>query len=62
MEYVDEMTKQIQTGDTLTIIVPEFVSNSRLTSLLHTNTADLLRKQLRRYPNIVVIDVPYHVN
>ena len=62
LEYVDEMTKQIQTGDTLTIIVPEFVSNSRLTSLLHTNTADLLRKQLRRYPNIVVIDVPYHVN
>jgi hypothetical protein len=29
---------------------------------LHMNTADLLRKHLKRQPGIVIISVPYHVH
>lgn len=60
--YISEISRQRQPGETITIVVPEFVSNSRLTNALHTNTADLLREQLKRQHGIVIINVPYHVN
>jgi len=59
--YIAEIARHRQPGETITIIVPEFVSNSRLTGALHTNTADLLRNQLKRRHGIVIINVPYHV-
>ena len=60
--YIDELTKLRQPNETITIVVPEFISNNPLAALLHTNTAELLRGRLKRVPNLVVIDVPYHVN
>jgi len=33
-----------------------------VTAALHTNTADLLRSQLKRQPGIVIINVPYLVH
>lgn len=60
--YITEISKQRQPGETLTIVVPEFISNNPLTGVLHTNTADLLRSQLKRYEDIVIINVPYHVH
>ena len=61
LEYIDDIARQRQPGETLTIVVPEFISKSRITSALHMNTADLLRSQLKRQPGIVIINVPYHV-
>lgn len=60
--YISEISHQRQPGETITIVVPEFVSTSRITDALHTNTADLLREQLKRQHGIVIINVPYHVN
>ncbi len=60
--YIAEVAKQRQSGETITIVVPEFVAESRLTATLHTNTADLLRSQLKRQHGIVIINVPYHVH
>ena len=62
LEYISEMTRQRQPGETLTIVVPEFVSNSPLTAALHMNTAEILRSQLKRQHDIVIISVPYHVH
>jgi amino acid transporter len=59
--YIDEIAKRRQPGETITIVVPEFISTSRITAALHMNTAKLLRDQLKRQPGIVIIDVPYHV-
>jgi len=42
-------------------VVPEFVSNNRVTSALHTNTAEILRSQLKHLHDIVITNVPYHV-
>lgn len=59
--YIADIAEHRQSGETLTIVVPEFVSGNGLTSALHTNTADLLRSQLKRQEGIVIINVPYHV-
>ncbi len=61
LEYIADISTVRQPGETLTIVVPEFISNSALTAALHTNTAELLRNQLRRQRGIVIINVPYHV-
>jgi hypothetical protein len=60
--YIAEIARQRQPGETITIVVPEFVSNNRLSSALHTNTADLLRSQLKHQDGIVITSVPYHVH
>jgi hypothetical protein len=62
LEYIIDIARQRQPGETLTIVVPEFISDSRLTSPLHMNTAELLRSQLKRQQDIVIINVPYHVH
>ena len=62
LEYINEIARQRQPGETITIVVPEFVSNSHITNVLHMNTAELLRSQLKRQPGIVIINVPYHVH
>ena len=60
--YIADIAKQRQPGETITIVVPEFVAENRLSAALHTNTADLLRSQLKRQHGIVIINVPYHVH
>jgi hypothetical protein len=39
--------------------IAEFISRNRLSGALHTNTASLLRSQLRNQPGIVITNVPY---
>ena len=62
LEYITDIAKRRQPGETITIVVPEFVSNSHMTAALHTNTAELLRRQLKHQHGIVIINVPYHVH
>jgi len=62
LEYVADIAEQRQPGETLTIVVPEFVSNNRMTGALHTNTAEILRGQLKHQHGIVITNVPYHVH
>ena len=60
--YISEIAATRQPGETITIVVPEFVSDSRLTGALHTNTANILREQLKNQHGIVITNVPYHVH
>jgi len=60
--YIADIASQRQPGETITIVVPEFISDSQITAALHTNTADLLRSQLKRLHGVVIINVPYHVH
>lgn len=62
LEYINEIARQRQPGETITIVVPEFIAGNHLTAALHMNTAELLRSHIKRQPGIVIIDVPYHVN
>jgi len=62
LAYITDIIRQRQPGETMTIVVPEFVSGSLVASALHMNTANLLRSQLKRQPGIVIVNVPYHVH
>lgn len=60
--YISEIASKRQPGETITIVVPEFVSENRLSATLHTNTANILREQLKNQHGIVITNVPYHVH
>jgi hypothetical protein len=62
LEYIADIAEQRQPGETITIVVPEFVSTNKLSSPLHMNTANVLRQQLKHQPGIVITNVPYHVS
>ena len=62
LEYIAVVAEKRQPGETITVVVPEFVSENRWTSALHTNTADILRTQLKNQHGIVITNVPYHVH
>ena len=62
LKYISDIAEQRQPGETITIVVPEFVSENKLTSALHTNTATILRDQLKLQHGIVITNVPYHVH
>ena len=62
LAYIRSIAQQRQPGETITIVVPQFVSNNPANSVLHTNTADLLRSQLMNQRGIVVTSIPYHID
>ncbi len=61
LTYIADIARRRQHGEIITIIVPEFVTESRLAVALHTNTAEILRSHLKHQHGIVVTNVPYHV-
>jgi amino acid transporter len=60
--YISDIAATRQPGETITVVVPEFVSENRLSGTLHTNTANILRDQLKNKHGIVITNVPYHVH
>jgi hypothetical protein len=52
-EFKDQLT---------TIVVPEFIPESKWASWLHNQTASRLRNLLRDDKDIVLIEVPFHVD
>ncbi len=62
LEYIAGIAENRQHGEIITVVVPEFVSNNRLSGTLHTNTAEILRAQLKNQHGIVITNVPYHVH
>lgn len=62
LDYIEEIDQQRQPNELITIVVPQFVSRHRLGNLLHTRTADTLRRVLIFQKDIVITDVPYQVD
>jgi amino acid transporter len=62
LEYIADLAEKRQPGEIITVVVPEFVSENRWAAALHTNTADILRTQLKNQHGIVITNVPYHVH
>jgi len=59
LEDISDISLCRQHGETIIIIVePEFAAESRLAGTLHTNTVDILRNQLKRQHEIVIINCP----
>jgi amino acid transporter len=61
LEYIEEIDAKRQPHESITIVVPRFVTQKWWASWLHMNTADNLRKVLLHRKGIVIIEVPYQV-
>ncbi|HEY63883.1 MAG TPA: APC family permease [Caldilineae bacterium] len=64
IRYIDQVSASLGKGDTLTIVLPEFVPKRSWHYLLHNQTALLLKATLlyrRTEHNEVIVDVPYYL-
>ncbi len=61
VDYIEQVNHDEFSDQVITIVIPEFVPKDQLSHLLHNQTANILRRQLRSQQDIVIIDVPYHI-
>lgn len=59
--YIQQVAAQRQPNEVITIVVPQFVSRSWFSNVLHAQTAFWLRLALLFKPGIVITDVPYQL-
>jgi len=62
LQYIEDVARQRQAKEMITIVVPQFVPKQWWANALHTQTAVLLRLALLFKPGIVITDVPYQVD
>jgi len=60
LAYIDAL-KESNPGDTISVILPEYVPSSWWEHLLHNQTALRLKAALLFHPGVVVTNVPYHM-
>ncbi len=61
VDYILEVANGSYQGKLMTVVIPEFIPAQNSAKFLHNQTANLLRRRLRQYDNVVIIDVPYLV-
>ncbi len=61
VEYIKHIN-QVEFSDQLTtVVVPEFIPESKLARILHNQTASRLRNRLQDDQDVVIIQVPFHI-
>lgn len=60
-QYIDEISNKRQPNEILTVVVPQFVPDRWAFNLLHMSTSMLLRLMFLFWKDIVITDVPYHI-
>jgi len=62
VDYIEQLN-EVEFPDKLTtVVVPEFIPEHRFANFLHNQTANRLRWRLREHKDIVIIDVPFHID
>ncbi|HEY9087026.1 MAG TPA: amino acid permease, partial [Anaerolineaceae bacterium] len=61
LEYIESLLRICQKNEAVLVVVPQFVSRRWWTSILHNQTAFMLRMALLTRPGVVIIEVPYQV-
>jgi hypothetical protein len=61
LDYIRDVAQERQPGEIITVVVPEFVPQQGWQNLLHMNTAVWLQLGLLGLRNIVITEVPYHI-
>ncbi len=62
VDYIKKVNYEEFPGQLITVVVPEFVPDSKIAKLLHNQTAVMLLIALRGFEDVVVINVPYHLH
>lgn len=61
MNYIADVAQKRQPNETITVVVPEFVTRHAWENLLHTQTALTLRFAFRTMPEVAITMVPYQL-
>lgn len=62
VEYIEKVNVEEYPNQITTVVVPQFISEVGIANLLHTQTAKRLHSRLREHKDIVIIDVPFHID
>lgn len=62
VNYIERVNKEEFPGQLTTVVVPAFIPERGIANILHNQTANRLRERLRQYKDIVIIDVPVHID
>ena len=62
VDYIEKVNTREFPDKLITVVVPAFLPTYRIGSFLHNQTANRLRSELRKYKDIVIIDVPIHID
>lgn len=62
LEYVDKISTILAPNEIITLVVPQFLPKHWWTNFLHMRTAETLRKALLNRRDIVITEVPYHID
>lgn len=61
LDYLENLAKDRQPNDIITVVVPRFVPKKPAANVLHTQAATWLQWALAGKPGVVITDVPYQV-
>jgi hypothetical protein len=59
VDYIEDVYLYEFSDQMVTVVIPAFVPKEGYASVLHNQTANLLRRELRAKEEVIVIDVPY---
>jgi amino acid transporter len=59
LRHIDTLRETLGEGETLTVVLPQFVIEKRIGALLHNQTSVQLKMQLNRRSDVTCISVPY---
>lgn len=62
IDYIEKVNNLEFPQQLTTVVVPEFVPEHRAARALHNQTANRLRSRLKGHKDIVIIDVPFHID
>jgi hypothetical protein len=61
IEYIEKVNNEEFPNESITVVIPEILTNTRISSILHNKTALMLRNRLRQALDIIIIEVPLHI-
>ena len=61
VQYIEKVNNLEFPDQLLTVVIPEFIAPTLSTQILHNQSARYLRMRLRSYKDIVIIDIPFHI-
>ncbi len=62
VEYIEKVNNEEFPEQVTTVVIPEFLPEHGYEEMLHNQTAKRLRSQLKQYKDLVIIEVPYHID
>jgi len=62
VQYIEQVNNKEFPDQLTTVVIPAFIPTCAIGRMLHNQNANRLRAMLRNYKDIVIIDVPIHID